>query len=207
MAGIMTTKAAKWETTAWAAIRDDMKGVFLQDGDVHRETAWKEQSQMEGRERKWERKKKGRKGERRERERGRQSRSRIDRFATPSPTTDHLLHCVWKLWSTRAFERELKGSVLIKYSFSVKLARHHSQPLTTSLSLSPLVYKIKWRKYNKHTLDRHWNDVSPTHAARSHLEVVDEPRVVELALFSVDRLWVDVHLPISLGVHLCPEKR
>lgn len=69
MAGIMTTKAAKWETTAWAAIRDDMKGVFLQDGDVHRETAWKEQSQMEGRERKWERKKKGRKGERRERER------------------------------------------------------------------------------------------------------------------------------------------
>lgn len=47
---------------------------------------------------------------------------------------------------------------------------------------------------------------SPTHAARSHLQVVDEPRVVELGLFGVDRFRVDTHLSISLGVHLGPEK-
>lgn len=48
--------------------------------------------------------------------------------------------------------------------------------------------------------------LSPTHTARSHLEVVDEPRIVELGLFGIDGFGVDTHLSISLGVHLSPEK-
>lgn len=48
--------------------------------------------------------------------------------------------------------------------------------------------------------------LSPTHTARSHLEVVDEPRIVELVLFGIDRFGVDTHLSISLGVHLSTEK-
>lgn len=46
----------------------------------------------------------------------------------------------------------------------------------------------------------------PTHAAGPHLQVVDEPRVVELRLLGVDGLGVDAHLPVSLRVHLHPEK-
>lgn len=39
-----------------------------------------------------------------------------------------------------------------------------------------------------------------------HLQVINEPCVVELLLFSVDRFGVDVHLPVSLGVNLHPEE-
>lgn len=45
----------------------------------------------------------------------------------------------------------------------------------------------------------------PTHAAGPHLQVVDEPRVVELRLLCVDGLGVDAHLAIGLRVHLHPE--
>lgn len=76
-----------------------MKGVFLQNGDIHKEThAQTEQRHTDGREgemrgrrggkKKKSEREKSRKGE----ERGRQSGSRIDRFA---PTHHHLLHCVW----------------------------------------------------------------------------------------------------------------
>lgn len=47
---------------------------------------------------------------------------------------------------------------------------------------------------------------SPTHTACSHLEVIDEPGVVELCLLSVDRFRVDTHFSVSLSVHLHPEK-
>lgn len=47
---------------------------------------------------------------------------------------------------------------------------------------------------------------SSTHTASSHLEVVDEPGVVELRLLRVDRFWMDTHLAIGLGVHLDPGK-
>lgn len=47
---------------------------------------------------------------------------------------------------------------------------------------------------------------SPTHAARSHLQVVNEPLVVELPLFRVHRLRVDGNLSVVLGVHLYPAK-
>lgn len=36
--------------------------------------------------------------------------------------------------------------------------------------------------------------------------MVDEPRIVELGLFGIDRFGVDTHLSISLGVHLSPEE-
>lgn len=45
-----------------------------------------------------------------------------------------------------------------------------------------------------------------THAACSHLQVVNEPLVVKFSLFGVDRLRVDVDPPVGLGVHLNPVK-
>lgn len=102
--------------------------------------------------------------------------------------------------------REFKGSFLIKYSFCVKLAWHHCQPLTTGPSLHSYT---KFKKdtetcthSTQHSHHMHW----PTHTARSHLEVVDKPGIVELSLFSVDRFWVDADLSVSLCVYLSPEK-
>lgn len=142
-------------------------------------------------------------------------------FYPPFTTTS--LGCIWKLWSTRAFEKELKGSVLIKYSFSVNLVW---QPLTTGLSLHTCnlqrdTFKnLKDKHGNSHSsVEKHTTFIhsansamrsrvplTPTHAACSHLQVVDEPRVVELRFFSIDRFRVDTHLSISLCVHLNPEE-
>lgn len=169
-----------------------------------------------------------REGKKRERKRERREGS-IDHFTPPSPFYHHhlLLGCFWRLWSTRAFEKELKGSVLIKYSFGVKLVWHHRQPLTTGPSFhSCNLQRDKCKKITKTHTATHtpvWEahnihaaqcaraplttttTTTPTHTARSHLQVVDEPRVVELCLFSIDGFRVDTHFSISLGVHLNPE--
>lgn len=50
------------------------------------------------------------------------------------------------------------------------------------------------------------NRPSPTHVARFHLQVVNQPLVVEFPLFGVDRLRVDVNLAVVLGVDNNPVK-
>lgn len=146
------TTAVKWETKTQAAIRENMKGVFLSNGNIH----CTERTKTDGREgdmRVWGGAKK--RTEEKKRERGRQSGSRIDRFA-PSPTPSLTL-CLEALKHKSLWERELKGSVLIKYSFSVKLAWHHCQPLTTGPSLHSLAPSARTHTKSNRQKNTHSN--------------------------------------------------
>lgn len=127
---------AKRETKAQTAIREDMKGVFLQNASIHKEMLHRKNKDKDGREGKWEegQKKKKKKRQKRERIEGGSSGAAL----TILSPEHHLVHCGWELWRIKAFEGVERQFFLIKYSIGVA-----PLPTFNHWSLFPLIHKIK----------------------------------------------------------------